>query len=164
MDEKYAEQVKFHAKTFLERAKEMGDRAEEQYRICCNYYGLKTVRFGWDRPDLTRFGYLPLFLKYMPDYLTESNSEHYFTEVKSCGQDGVLKIKEDNLNALGFWNNLLPVRFFFHNSKSGSSLLGVSLETVKSVASKCETQIFNDNKKKYFLIPVSSFPDWVRLA
>jgi hypothetical protein len=162
VDEEYARRVKWNAKSWVQRYQDMGDLAESKFNLYCYSCGISCVQFGWERPELEHFGWLPLALRYMPDRLVEIGSKHIFVEVKGCGKDGTIKIKEENLKALEYWKNLLPVRFFFYNSSTDRSCFNelLTLENMRKLSCSVEKSKFEDNQKDYFLFSVTNFEPW----
>jgi hypothetical protein len=86
----------FRNQSWNNRFQEMGDTAEAIFEATI---GRGFVRFGLNRPPL-QVHKLPAKIRYAPDYLTSTG----FYEVQGCGRDGVLKLKDEKLVALGEWN------------------------------------------------------------
>ena len=151
----------WHEKDFDKRFETMGDIAEAEFCRWCNNKLYKNVRFGFNRPDLDAFWWLPKMLRYIPDFVLEAPCEesyskfkHAFVEVKGCGKDGIVKIKLDNLWALGQWEKTLPVIIFSYNNVRGVHGI-TTLEDVRKNYHSFERAVFGDNKKEYLCIPSS---------
>src|SRR3990167_4517829 len=155
------EPTAWNRNTFRKRYSLMGDISEDRFGIYCILNGIKNIRFGFNRPDFAKFYNLPLALKHMPDRLIEVGNDHYFVEVKGCGQDALIKIKKEDLTALGFWNNLLPVNFAVYDSSLNSLHYGTTLEEVEKMKTECEVKQFDDNRKEYYLFKKEMFREWI---
>lgn len=149
--------MEWHEKDFNTRFNVMGDIAEEAFREWCFRKIYKSVRFGFDRPDLEAFWWLPKMIRYMPDFIVElpdkgsvSGYKHNFVEAKGCGKDRVVKIKLDDLWALNRWDKILPVMIYaYYNVQKESRFTPVW--AIKP--EQYEKKTFGDNKKVYICIP-----------
>lgn len=136
----------------------MGDTAGEAFNRFCNERMYKRTRFGFDRPDLDAFWWLPKVIRYAPDFILEVPSDsvsgysHYFVEVKGCGNDKTIKIKKDDVWALGEWEDYLPVYIFAYNKGDWRI---ASLKSIKS--GEFDIGTFSDNDKEYYKIPFKFF-------
>lgn len=77
----------------------MGDEAEQVFETVATRHNWGYHRSGLNRPpfDMSR---LPVNVRYTPDYLTETS----YVEVQGFGKDRLVKIKQDKLDALAWWD------------------------------------------------------------
>ena len=159
--------TKFRNQLFQQRLEMMGDLAEGKFDDWCALNGMRCVSFGWNRPNLKYFPSLPKSLKYMPDKLIEGGNKdnhfHSFVEVKRCGKDEVFKLKYYNLQALRYWERILPVNFAFYNHHSKSICYPISLNLLWDMRASMETGIFPDNNLLYYRFPTDAFDEWVKV-
>ena len=137
------------------RFQEAGDEAEKQFENQCLLHSYPYERFGWNRPSFQSFPTLPKMLRMAPDYVLEVGRKHYFVECKGTGR--VAKIKQETLDNIQSWNEILPVRFFVYNSvEDGFCLLSVSeLEALVNQFGTWKT--FESDGKRYAELPRSAF-------
>lgn len=138
-----------HTQDFAARFTVMGDIAETQFETWADGQDLKWDRFGHNRPNssMTRWN---AFLRYMPDYI----GSKCFWEVKGCGRDGLLKLKQENLVALRQWSDHLPVHMFVYNSSEDDMVcFPFDAECVAWIGNNCKSDKFHDNDKVYWMIP-----------
>lgn len=152
--------MSYKNKSFHEREKYMGDTAEEVFITYCYQHDFKFAHFGWDRPDLNLFYSLPLVIRYTPDYIMESQT-HCFVEVKGFGKDGQIKLKDDNLRALRWWDKILPVKIFIYDVINKSCVLVSLIQTLNTRGR--DFKIYKDNRKKYWLYQPHEFEDWITI-
>lgn len=145
----------FADQKYSARFQEMGDEAEKQFELQCSLHGYVCERFGWNRPAFKSFQSLPKTLRMTPDFVFEVGRRHFFVECKGSGR--VVKIKQETLENIRFWNEILSVRFFVYNSVAdGFCLLTVEeLETLVDQHGTWKT--FESDGKRYAELPRSVF-------
>jgi hypothetical protein len=88
--------MSFKDQNFQTRYASMGDEAEAVFE---DVYPQGWERAGLNRPNL-QMSSLSLPVRYTPDYITSKG----YIEVKGFGRDRLLKIKDENLEALWTWH------------------------------------------------------------
>jgi len=124
---------------------------------CEEYLKAKDIeykRFGWDflkdPISSNNFFKLPNNMRSLPDYIIFTDKT-YFIEVKGCKD--FLRIKHDDMKIYTFWNNIMDL-FFFIYSSSGDKIYKKSHSDMNEITKHCETKVYPDNNKKYFLIKI----------
>ena len=127
-----------HDQPFAARFNTMGDIAEAKFEAWADDQDLKWDRMGFNRPDSSMVRW-PAFVRYMPDYIGSKN----LWEVKGCGRDGILKLKQENLRALRDWETHLPVHLFVYNSAEDDMVcFPFDAYFVAWIGNTCETDAF----------------------
>ncbi len=137
--------MSFADRPFGVRIQTMGDIAERKFE---EESAVKWVRYGLCRPPIN-MAMLPPQLRYTPDYLTAQG----LIEVQGLGQDQILKVKHDKLEALRWWNRVHPVFMFIYDSHKDR----YSMLSLKDLTKRCklsDTQEFPEGKP-YFAIKSS---------
>jgi hypothetical protein len=134
----------FEKASFTEREKELGDTAEGKFEEWAARRGVILVRLGFNRPPFRRFYDFDERLRLFPDYAAEGAKESILVEVKGCGKEG-LKIKDQSISVMDFWNDLVPVRIFVWNSSLRKCCLLAFDELVSLLEGK-EAMKFPDGK------------------
>lgn len=106
----------FKDENWTARETVLGDPAELAFEHWSAHNGLAYGRYGLLRPTVS-MRTLPVEIRYTPDYVTD----YGLVEVQGCGKDGMLKFKHDKLEALKWWDKVVPVTFWFYNSTTGHS-------------------------------------------
>ena len=136
--------MSFADKPFGVRIQTMGDIAERKFE---EESAVKWVRYGLCPP--INMAMLPPQLRYTPDYLTSQG----LIEVQGLGQDQILKVKHDKLEALRWWSRVHPVFMFIYDSHKDR----YSMLSLKDLTKRCklsETKEFPEGKP-YFAIKSS---------
>ena len=137
--------MSFADRPFGVRIQTMGDIAERKFE---EESAVKWVRYGLCRPPIN-MAMLPPQLRYTPDYLTSQG----LIEVQGLGQDQILKVKHDKLEALRWWNRVHPVFMFVYDSHKDR----YSMLSLKDLTKRCKlsgTEQFPEGKP-YFAIKSS---------
>jgi len=137
--------MSFADKPFGVRLQTMGDIAERKFE---EGSAVKWVRYGLCRPSINMSA-LPPELRYTPDYLTAQG----LIEVQGLGQDQILKVKYEKLEALRWWSKIHPVFMFVYDSHKDRC----SLISLKDLTKRCklsDTDEFPEGKP-YFAIKSS---------
>lgn len=100
----------FSNQPWATRFEKLGDEAEGVYDTVLPLG--KSDRYGLRRPDIDVRRLVP-FIRYTPDRLTQAGP---LVEVVGLGRDGILKFKEDKLDALAAWQRQVAVYIFCWNS------------------------------------------------
>lgn len=98
----------FHAQNFGARYAVMGDPAEQMLERCVP----RSAPFGFNRPPFS-IQSLPIRLRHAPDRV----APECFYEATGCGRDQTIKVKQEKLSALLWWNDVLPVELFVYDMK-----------------------------------------------
>ena len=118
--------MSFADKPFGVRIQTMGDIAERKFE---EESAVKWVRYGLCRPPIN-MAMLPPQLRYTPDYLTSQG----LIEVQGLGQDQILKVKHDKLEALRWWSRVHPVFMFIYDSHKDR----YSMLSLKDLTKRCK--------------------------
>lgn len=156
----------------------MGDYAETEFKNFCTKMGITALPFGFNRPPFQYFQQMPHTLRAMPDYLCETSHHrlqgllpsieigkttaprHFFCEVKGCGKDGVFKLKDETLDALGRWQQMFqrPVMFFLYDQPKQKICFSLSFENLTHlIADGLERGRFVDRGKErpFYKLPTT---------
>lgn len=140
---------------FSSRFQEMGDESEKQFETQCQAHGFIYERFGWNRPGFEYFQRLPKPIRMMPDFILEVDRKHHFIECKGTGR--VIKIKQETLDNIVFWNEILPVMFFVYNSVADGFCL-LSLDELQVLVDQHGIwKQFESDGKRYAELPRNIF-------
>lgn len=103
-------------------------------------------RVPYDKPGLDRAPFsatalmrAPSTVRYAPDYREEVEKTLRYVEVKGCGRDQVIKLKDEQLNALWLHNEELRVWFCYWNNQT-RTLVEIGIEEVAKLAGAAERQ------------------------
>jgi hypothetical protein len=142
--------MSFKDQPFDTRYQQMGDEAEQMFE---KTHPRNFLRYGLDRPPIQVWR-LPPFVRYTPDYLCSDG----LYEVQGCGQDGLIKIKFEKLEALRQWNTLCPAYFWFWDRANKQYTILSVQDAVNG------TQVFKKGTfpegKDYWEIPVGWLQGW----
>lgn len=91
-----------------------GDLAEAKVAAVCEARSRPLAPFGPRRVSTERAQHMTWQkeIRHAPDFLEFGR----FMEVQGCGKSGLVIFKKDKLDALIFWNGLMPVWFGIYNS------------------------------------------------
>lgn len=135
---------------FQERVKTLGDAAETVF-LEVSPLG-KAQRFGWRRPSVPMSAMSP-FIRHTPDYYAGTG---WLVEVMGCGQDGIVKLKEDKYKALLDWNKHQKVALFVSNSAEQTWVLApmnILKKHVGSARRDGRVNKFENDGNVYFELP-----------
>lgn len=129
----------------------LGDEAEGVYDSVLPLG--KSDRYGLRRPDIDVRKLRP-FIRYTPDRLTQAGP---LVEVVGLGRDGILKFKQEKLEALAEWNRNEAVYIFVWNShvKEWALIPFPSFRTLCQRVAKRDGMGTFDGTKPYYPIPWS---------
>lgn len=133
----------------------LGDRAEREFEA---RYKLGFERSGWRRPRF-RMRDLHSYERHRPDY-TVSGA---YIEVMGLGEDQVLKLKIEKLEALKFWRLLMPVKFWIWDSFRNRSV-EVPLERIQGLVRDALIGHFPEGTPYYEIPAKELFADNERRA
>ena len=108
--------VSFNKKSWNERKKELGSIAESAFEKFALKEDIAFEHFGLKSESTLDYRNLALFLRMRPDYLCQQNDKTFFVEVKGCGNDAVIKFKQECMEGLYIWQSLLSVYVFIFDS------------------------------------------------
>ena len=139
----------FKDQSFNQRFGTMGDIAEAAYESWADAKDIRWDRFGHNRPRSNMFKW-PAFIRYTPDYITHDR----LVEVKGCGRDGILKVKQENIEALREWGVWMPVWMYAWNSSTDEhGFFEIDNDFIKWLSDDLTWRRFPDNDKVYWEIP-----------
>ena len=99
-------------------------------------------RWGLDRPPFSSAALMaaPSHIRYAPDFLEEVDRHLRLVEVKGCGRDQVIKLKLEQLDALGHVDVYdAPVWFCLWNNVT-RTLIDVELGAVKDLETGAQVE------------------------
>lgn len=144
--------MSFHQKPWGARYKEMGDQAEAAFLALHP----EAHRTGLDRPAWN-VGKMPRdAMRYTPDYMLQNG----FYEVMglSSGKDGLLKLKEEKLDALIVWDTHIgPTRLWVYDSTKKQWWCQSVLDWQRRCLADGTWDTFPDNGKGYYALHVDHF-------
>jgi len=139
----------FKDASWSHRYGQMGDEAEDRFERWAHKASVKTERYGLHRPRIN-MSRLPAFLRHTPDFILHDR----LVEAKGVGQDGLVKLKEEQLGAWEFWYQHYPVWLFVWDSHRHREWFGeVTKPRIKWFRS-CPEGVFEDNGKVYYEVNV----------
>lgn len=140
----------FKDQDFHHRFTVMGDPAENACTEWLDSIGRNWVRYGLNRPPIS-MGMLSPIIRCTPDLLTS----HSLIECKGLGQDQLLKLKDEVINALQQWHDMMPVEVFIYDSHHNRHTIMPLQRVVEIVNNHDEVypDRFPDNHKLYYNIP-----------
>jgi len=125
--------------------------AEDKAKQLIDCMGVTRKELGFDEKykniPTERFLKVPTVLRKMPDFIIISDTQALFLEVK--GFNGTLRIKHEDFEVYGFWNDIMPVRFFAYDFDKGMSVLPDYHELSRDMT-LFTTGSYPDNGKSYF--------------
>ena len=136
---------------WLNRYQTMGDIAEAAFEQAADDDQKRWDRYGLNRPKSNMSRWTPN-IRYTPDYIQHNR----LVEVKGCGRDGLVKIKQENLEALRNWEAFaeMPVWLFCWNSQQEqSAMFELTSRFMRWLGDNCQNDRFPDNNKLYWEIP-----------
>lgn len=146
----------FADKSFNERFMQMGDEAETQFERAALIADARVSRLGFNRPNFKNFKKLKKVVRHTPDYVMEFEKEFYYVECKGTGHR--ITLKEETIESMEFWNEILPVLYFVYNSVENGFVL-ISHESFVNLAlSQGTMKQFESDKKVYYELPRTALP------
>jgi hypothetical protein len=108
------------------------------------------TKFGFDcwKVSVEQFMKVPAPIRNTPDFVCIYNKA-VFLECK--GFKNVLKVKEDDLANYKFWNNFMPLHFFFYDCVNKKHHL-MSYKKLRDKILLAEVDVYPDNNKTYYKI------------
>jgi hypothetical protein len=140
----------FHTRSGEERygANAMaGDMAEAAVLTVCQNRNRPVVPFGPRRVSTERAQQMTWQkeIRYTPDFLEFGR----FIEVQGCGESGKIIFKKEKLEALIFWNGMMPVFFGIFNSSLNEVMFAHLSAILWAVQHPDSTPIVLDEDTKY---------------
>lgn len=157
--------MSFANKNFSQRFTEMGDKTEGVFEQLCDKHSIVYERTGWNRPRLRKFKRLPFIIRMTPDYIMETEKQSYYIECKGTGY--VIKIKQETIDAITYYNGILPVLYFVYNSVENGYAFLTQEELLSTVLEHGVKKRFESDNKEYYELPRSAilftkeFPKWL---
>jgi hypothetical protein len=164
-------------KPFAERFKTMGDEAETAFEQWAHQNDIRCVQYGLNRPNFTKFQFLPAEIRHTPDFLCEQLGKppklpklrtpaskfarHFLAEVKGCGRDQKIKLKHAEFAVIQRWEQFSqrPVIVFAydnHHMRVSTSMITSFVEWVVTHDEvKTENYFDGGPPKPYWSIPTS---------
>ena len=153
-----------HLKTWGERINDpqanVGEmKAEEYYKS----KGFGIFRFGFDllQEDIyvSIWCKIPILIRKKPDYIVVKK-DAYFVEAKGC--INVIRLKEEDINAYGWWQDKLKMSLgFFFYSTTHKRHITISYNDVLKYLPQCEKGEFTDNGKTYYKVYFESLEKYI---
>lgn len=115
------------------------DEAQAAYELDRNMRRVPFAKHGLDRAPFSARALMaaPSTVRYAPDYKEEVDERLRYVEVKGCGRDESIKLKEEQLAALWIIHEELPVWFCFWNNRR-RTLVDLHIEEVQRLAGQAE--------------------------
>lgn len=109
--------------------------AQAAYTLDRNMMRIPFAPHGLDRAPFSAEALMtaPDTVRYAPDFKEEQRSHLRYVEVKGCGRDQVIKLKEEQLAALWEHDKELPVWFCFWNNQR-RTLIEITIGSVAKLA------------------------------
>lgn len=144
----------FNEQAYKDRMRVRGTPAERQFVRFAKRSGWHGAKYGFEQ-GVERFWKVPELIRATPDFAI-SHPHPMLVEVKGCGKDGIIKLKERDLTALNVWHDMCDVWLFFYDSHLQRTAFE-GLESILMTIREPEVEIdyYPDNKAKYFKVPVS---------
>lgn len=142
----------FNEQSFSQRLGRMGDQSEAAFEDVANSTNIQFVRYGFNRPPITKFAWVPAFIRSTPDYLAQVDRHLCLVECKGTIQNTV-KIKVNQIEQLNLWNDYLPVVFFVFDSKKLRTSF-MSYSVVIDLVKDLPVLAFENDGNEYFEVPV----------
>jgi len=113
--------------------------AQAAYELDRNMTRIPFATFGLNRAPFSVEALMaaPITVRYAPDYQEEVEKRLRYVEVKGCGRDGIIKLKQEQLVALWETDTELDVWFCLWNGRK-RTLIDISIDEVTKVASQAE--------------------------
>ena len=133
--------------------------AEEYYKS----KGFEIFRFGFDLLqediDVSLWCKIPILIRKKPDYIVVKK-DAYFVEAKGC--INVIRLKEEDINAYGWWQDKLKMSLgFFFYSTTHKRHITISYNDVLKYLPQCEKGEFTDNGKTYYKVYFESLEKYI---
>lgn len=143
----------FSDKSFSERLKVLGDTTEQRFEEYCKRESVPLYRTGFVRPpfSFSAFKRIPKVIRHFPDYVVEFDKIPFFVECKAFGRYP-LKVKEETVDSLLFWEQYLPTILFVYDQQEDSDyfIVGTSLFSYINEIPKEDMKQFSNDKKFYY--------------
>lgn len=159
----------------------MGDLAESAFEQWAPTQGIIFEAYGLRRPPFKNFQSLSATIRHTPDYLcelpkadvewlTNNNGKcvrHLLVEVKGCGKEQLLKLKEAEFTEMQRWQAFTdrPLVIFVYDQYNSRVSFNLTTAKVHEHIVKAEIDFYHDGgpPKKYWKIP-TEWLDWQPLA
>ena len=135
-------------------------KAEEYYES----RNFELFRFGFDLLqediDVGVWCKIPLLIRKKPDYIVVKKGA-YFVEAKGCVN--VIRLKEEDMNAYGWWQDKLKMSLgFFFYSSSYKRHITISFNDVLKYLPQCDLGRFTDNGKRYYKVYFEKLEKYIK--
>lgn len=137
---------------FQQRYGILGEIAENAFERWAIVNDLKYVQRGWNRPPLARFFKVSPVDRATPDYVLETADNHYYIDCKGTGSEDFVKIKQESLDHLGWWQTQHDVWFFVWNSKIKKHVF-LKYTNVVELCKTLPKKTFENDGKTYYEVP-----------
>lgn len=148
----------FRDKPYKDRMAVRGTPAENAFVRYAKKKGWRGAKYGFEE-GVEYFYNLPDVIRSTPDFVI-THPDAMLVEVKGCGRDGIVKLKERDLKALEEWERACVVMFFFYDSHR-QRVATYFLDDVLSIIDREDVQrgTYPENRAMYYMIPVD-FMEW----
>lgn len=141
--------MSFHQQSFTQRFGTMGDPAEAAFDLVYP----KHHKLGLNRPPFYMGG-MPAPMRYTPDRMLRDR----FVECMGIGRDGLLKLKDEKLDALYEWRAIGPVHLFVYNSHTNCYYEAPLADWVSQLHFYGTPRTFENDAKAYTELAAAHFP------
>ena len=143
-----------HTGSYGERFQSMGDEAESHFeRLNTNF-----IRFGFNRPDVSKFYQISLNIRAAPDYIQSDPAR--LVEVMGMGSKP-LKLKLEKLAALNWWNSSGMDVWLWVWSSTRQAHAQIKYNDLMTLINKNDVSLGNFHEGKKYLSISSKLLDWV---
>lgn len=145
----------YNNQPFIKRFNQLGDVSEHAFEEHATKEDIAFVRYGFNRPPLTKFPTAAAFVRFTPDYLAQFQKKLFFCEVKGTTRND-FKVKLRQIAQLKEWHKLEPVIFYIYNS-SRKLMTFISLPQVEEIITlqALPVEKFENDQNEYYSVPLT---------
>lgn len=151
--------MRYNEQNYQDRMRVRGTPAERAFVRYALANGWRGARYGFEA-GVEGFWKLPEVIRSTPDFvLTDPNP--MLVEVKGCGRDGLIKLKDRDMKALAFWDTVCHLSFFFYDSDRHRVAFVSFLQIADLLRDETIMYgVYPDNNARYAKLPVDRL-GWV---
>lgn len=143
-----------------ERMEQRGHKAEDAFRRWAPTKSIRFLSYGFDIGNdnpITRFKYLPRFVRQTPDFLCEGPKKLFFVECKGTDKGyKTISIKVNSLQSAKEWRAILSFYFFLYDSREDRCCL-VTYEKIAKLCESTPISFYPIDRNEYHAIPIDTF-------
>jgi hypothetical protein len=143
--------------SYDERMVRGGDMAEQAFVDYAESKGIRTQRYGFNRPPLY-FPALPEFIRLTPDYACTYKSNGFLVECKGAGRSKFVNIKMRDMETLKAWSELATL-YLFINDTDRKKISMILFDEIHAHVSEYTTDAWDNGKTPFYEIPKTLF-EW----